>query len=197
MSVPLQQRQYSLVGNMSQIMMDLLSSLTNCIYCFPGSPSLKINNRSFKMQHLLGEVSSTHSPNPIPILLPPTTNPPQKGRFLLRLLSPRHHNLHPLRPQKDPLPLRSRIRRPRPQRSRSLHPLHPPPQHHPRDRPLCRLRQRPLRPCRKNSLHPPPLLPPRQPPRRHQRQPSQPHQIPRTPPHDPLPWRCARVESNA
>lgn len=58
MSVPLRQQQYSLVGNMSQILMDLLSSLTSCIYCFPGSPSLKINNRSFKMQHLLGEVCS-------------------------------------------------------------------------------------------------------------------------------------------
>lgn len=67
MSVPLQRQQYSLVGNMSQIMMDLLSSLTNCIYCFPGSPSLKVNNRSFKMQHLLGEVSSElHSDEPGP-----------------------------------------------------------------------------------------------------------------------------------
>ncbi|KAL9637436.1 MAG: hypothetical protein Q9164_002187 [Protoblastenia rupestris] len=40
---------------MSQIILDLLSSFTNCLFCFPGSPQLKINNRSFKLQHLLGE----------------------------------------------------------------------------------------------------------------------------------------------
>ncbi|KAF2750626.1 serine/threonine kinase 16 [Sporormia fimetaria CBS 119925] len=35
--------------------LDALYSLTNCIVCFPGSPQLKINNRSFKIQRLLGE----------------------------------------------------------------------------------------------------------------------------------------------
>ena len=40
---------------MSQIFIDLLSSLTNCLHCFPNAPQLKINNRSFKLQHLLGE----------------------------------------------------------------------------------------------------------------------------------------------
>ncbi|KAL2041288.1 hypothetical protein N7G274_005670 [Stereocaulon virgatum] len=55
MSAGLQQRQHTSLGAMSQIMIDLLYSLTNCMFCFPGSPQLKINNRSFKMQHLLGE----------------------------------------------------------------------------------------------------------------------------------------------
>ena len=41
---------------MAQIFMDLLSSLTNCLFCFPGSPQLKVNNRSFKLLRLLGEV---------------------------------------------------------------------------------------------------------------------------------------------
>ena len=36
--------------------MDLLSSLTNCFFCFPGAPQLKVNNRSFKLLRLLGEV---------------------------------------------------------------------------------------------------------------------------------------------
>ncbi|KAL8850698.1 MAG: hypothetical protein Q9221_004346 [Calogaya cf. arnoldii] len=40
---------------MAQIFMDLLSSLTNCLFCFPGSPQLKVNNRSFKLLRLLGE----------------------------------------------------------------------------------------------------------------------------------------------
>ncbi|KAL8740261.1 MAG: hypothetical protein Q9190_007015, partial [Brigantiaea leucoxantha] len=40
---------------MAQYLMDLLYSLTNCIFCFPGSPQLKINNRSFKLLRLLGE----------------------------------------------------------------------------------------------------------------------------------------------
>ncbi|MCJ1228347.1 hypothetical protein MMC12_005008 [Toensbergia leucococca] len=40
---------------MAQYMMDLLYSLTNCMFCFPGSPQLKINNRSFKILRLLGE----------------------------------------------------------------------------------------------------------------------------------------------
>ncbi|KAL8927648.1 MAG: hypothetical protein Q9172_001277 [Xanthocarpia lactea] len=40
---------------MAQVFMDLLSSLTNCLFCFPGSPQLKVNNRSFKLLRLLGE----------------------------------------------------------------------------------------------------------------------------------------------
>ncbi|KAL8718218.1 MAG: hypothetical protein Q9225_004626, partial [Loekoesia sp. 1 TL-2023] len=40
---------------MAQVFMDLLSNLTNCLCCFPGSPQLKINNRSFKLLRLLGE----------------------------------------------------------------------------------------------------------------------------------------------
>ncbi|KAL8682136.1 MAG: hypothetical protein Q9186_001757 [Xanthomendoza sp. 1 TL-2023] len=40
---------------MAQLFMDLLSNLTNCLFCFPGSPQLKVNNRSFKLLRLLGE----------------------------------------------------------------------------------------------------------------------------------------------
>ncbi|KAI4247741.1 MAG: hypothetical protein L6R40_001327 [Gallowayella cf. fulva] len=40
---------------MAQIFIDLLSNLTNCLFCFPGSPQLKVNNRSFKLLRLLGE----------------------------------------------------------------------------------------------------------------------------------------------
>ncbi|KAK5990369.1 Serine/threonine-protein kinase ppk13 [Cladobotryum mycophilum] len=40
---------------MAQVIMDLVYSFGNCLNCFPGSPTLKINNRSFKIQRLLGE----------------------------------------------------------------------------------------------------------------------------------------------
>ncbi|MCJ1478495.1 hypothetical protein MMC13_007175 [Lambiella insularis] len=40
---------------MAQYMADLLSSLTNCFFCFPNSPQLRINSRSFKILRLLGE----------------------------------------------------------------------------------------------------------------------------------------------
>jgi len=35
---------------------ELLYTLTNCMFCFPSSPQLRINSRSFKMLRLLGEV---------------------------------------------------------------------------------------------------------------------------------------------
>ncbi|VUC28399.1 unnamed protein product [Clonostachys rosea] len=40
---------------MAQIVLDLVYSLGNCLNCFPGSPTLKINGRSFKILQLLGE----------------------------------------------------------------------------------------------------------------------------------------------
>ncbi|KAF8469508.1 kinase-like domain-containing protein [Kalaharituber pfeilii] len=40
---------------MAQYVLDLVYSLTNCMCCFPGSPRLSINNRSFKILRLLGE----------------------------------------------------------------------------------------------------------------------------------------------
>ncbi|KUI66132.1 Serine/threonine-protein kinase ppk13 [Cytospora mali] len=40
---------------MAQVFMDLFTSFGNCLNCFPGSPTLKINNRSFKILRLLGE----------------------------------------------------------------------------------------------------------------------------------------------
>ncbi|KAF3762413.1 hypothetical protein M406DRAFT_92794 [Cryphonectria parasitica EP155] len=40
---------------MAQVFLDLVTSLGNCLNCFPGSPTLKINSRSFKILRLLGE----------------------------------------------------------------------------------------------------------------------------------------------
>jgi serine/threonine kinase 16 len=40
---------------MAQVFLDLIYSLGNCLNCFPGSPTLKINSRSFKILRLLGE----------------------------------------------------------------------------------------------------------------------------------------------
>ncbi|ETS86588.1 hypothetical protein PFICI_00416 [Pestalotiopsis fici W106-1] len=40
---------------MAQLLQDLIYSFGNCLSCFPGSPSLKINSRSFKILRLLGE----------------------------------------------------------------------------------------------------------------------------------------------
>ncbi|KAK6587497.1 hypothetical protein PZA11_000787 [Diplocarpon coronariae] len=40
---------------MAQYFHDLVYTLTNCMSCFPGSPQLKINSRSFKILRLLGE----------------------------------------------------------------------------------------------------------------------------------------------
>ncbi|KAL8381778.1 hypothetical protein RB595_005846 [Gaeumannomyces hyphopodioides] len=40
---------------MAQVFLDLFYSLSNCLTCFPGSPTLKINSRSFKILRLLGE----------------------------------------------------------------------------------------------------------------------------------------------
>lgn len=49
---------------MASYIMDLLSTLTNCLACFPRSPNLKINSKTYKMLRLLGEVSN-------PLLSPP------------------------------------------------------------------------------------------------------------------------------
>ncbi|CCF41980.1 serine/threonine-protein kinase [Colletotrichum higginsianum] len=40
---------------MAQIFLDVLYSFGNCLNCFPGSPTLKINSRNFKILRLLGE----------------------------------------------------------------------------------------------------------------------------------------------
>jgi hypothetical protein len=41
---------------MAQYFFDLLYNFTDCMCCFPSSPQLKINSRSFKLLRLLGEV---------------------------------------------------------------------------------------------------------------------------------------------
>ncbi|KAG5962349.1 hypothetical protein E4U57_007119 [Claviceps arundinis] len=40
---------------MAQFILDFFYSFGNCLNCFPGSPTLKINRRSFKILRLLGE----------------------------------------------------------------------------------------------------------------------------------------------
>ncbi|RMZ83375.1 hypothetical protein DV737_g1634, partial [Chaetothyriales sp. CBS 132003] len=40
---------------MAQALLDIFYSLSNCLFCFPASPQLKINSRSFRMLRLLGE----------------------------------------------------------------------------------------------------------------------------------------------
>lgn len=49
---------------MAQVLLDLVTSFGNCLNCFPGSPTLKINSRSFKILRLLGEVRSCLAPFP-------------------------------------------------------------------------------------------------------------------------------------
>lgn len=43
------------MGSLGSYFLDAIYSLTNCMVCFPGSPQLKINSRSFKILRLLGE----------------------------------------------------------------------------------------------------------------------------------------------
>ena len=45
------------LSTMAQFVMDLIGNLTNCMACFPGSPNLRVNNKTYKMLRLLGEVS--------------------------------------------------------------------------------------------------------------------------------------------
>lgn len=40
---------------MASILADILYSITSCLNCFPSSPNLRINSRSFKILRLLGE----------------------------------------------------------------------------------------------------------------------------------------------
>ncbi len=46
------------MGSLGTYFLDVVYSFTNCMVCFPSSPQLKINSRSFKILRLLGEVSS-------------------------------------------------------------------------------------------------------------------------------------------
>lgn len=52
----------AVMASLAQMAVDLLYSLTNCVFCFPNSPNLKVNNKSFKLLRLLGEVSAIDIP---------------------------------------------------------------------------------------------------------------------------------------
>lgn len=43
------------MGSLGTYFLDVVYSFTNCMVCFPSSPQLKINGRSFKILRLLGE----------------------------------------------------------------------------------------------------------------------------------------------
>ncbi|KAF2132661.1 kinase-like protein [Dothidotthia symphoricarpi CBS 119687] len=43
------------MGSLGTYFLDVVYSFTNCMVCFPSSPQLKINSRSFKILRLLGE----------------------------------------------------------------------------------------------------------------------------------------------
>ena len=49
------------MASMASYVMDLVYSLTNCMSCFPSSPNLRINNKTYKLLRLLGEVSISRS----------------------------------------------------------------------------------------------------------------------------------------
>jgi serine/threonine kinase 16 len=51
----MQQSQPSLLTHASSYFLDALWSLTNLLSCFPSTPTLKINNRPFRILRLLGE----------------------------------------------------------------------------------------------------------------------------------------------
>jgi hypothetical protein len=57
------------MGSLGTYFLDVVYSFTNCMVCFPSSPQLKINSRSFKILRLLGEVC---------IFFPVAYNPPNR-----------------------------------------------------------------------------------------------------------------------
>lgn len=51
----MQQSQPTALTHLSSYILDALWSLSNCFSCFPSTPTLRINNRPFKILRLLGE----------------------------------------------------------------------------------------------------------------------------------------------
>ena len=113
---------------MANTLLDLFYSLTHCLCCFPSTPQLKINNRSFRMLRLLGEVCPFFTPSVCRIRVLTDNRP---GWLLLRLSRPRYHELGAVRAQEDSLSLWRRVRVTSPERSGSVHTLLPEPLHHP------------------------------------------------------------------
>lgn len=70
---------------MAQYFFDLLYNFTDCLCCFPSSPQLKINNRSFKLLRLLGEVWKRMASE---CIRRAQAHAISIGRFLLRLPRP-------------------------------------------------------------------------------------------------------------
>lgn len=52
-----------IMSALSSYLFDIGYSIINCMSCFPSSPNLKVNGRSFKILRLLGEVSMPSSDN--------------------------------------------------------------------------------------------------------------------------------------
>lgn len=100
---------------MAQYFFDLLYNFTDCMCCFPSTPQLKINNRSFKLLRLLGEVSSDDEQPKRP-----SNAWHNIGRFLLCLPRPGQVHIRAFRAEKNPMPLRSGIRFAGPEGSRGV-----------------------------------------------------------------------------
>lgn len=112
-------RRRNLTAAMAHLIQDLVYSLGNCLNCFPGSPTLKVNGRSFKILRLLGEVRGPSAPShcsfsffyrpekrqPNGLFHPPLTST-TPGRLFLRLPRPGHGDVRDACPQEDSLPLR-------------------------------------------------------------------------------------------
>ncbi|KAK0729146.1 kinase-like domain-containing protein [Apiosordaria backusii] len=67
---------------MSHLLLDLLSSFSSCLPCLPGSPTLKINSRSFKILRLLGEGGFSY------VYLVQSTSPPNELYALKKIRCP-------------------------------------------------------------------------------------------------------------
>lgn len=153
---------------MTQYLQDLVYTLTNCMSCFPGSPLLKINSRSFKILRLLGEVFAFIFP-----LFRDLRADISAGWLLIRILGPRHQQRSTLRAQEDPMSLWPGICRAGHEGSRGLRALHPQSQYHSQRRLQCVCRS--FRSGCEDCLHTSSLLPPRKPTRHNQCESSKSH----------------------
>lgn len=116
----------SITANMSAqyYFRELLYTLTNCMFCFPSSPQLRINSRSFKMLRLLGEVRCCQGAFLI-CLLTVTT-----GWLLLRLSGPGYLNISIVCIEEDPLPVWTGVCLACAERSGGVCSIQPTPKHH-------------------------------------------------------------------
>src|ERR1700710_3080331 len=102
---------------MANTILDIFYSLSSCICCFPSTPQLKINNRSFRMLRLLGEVSALRAYQSKEFC----TLTVCEGWLLLCIPCTGHQRQCALRTQENPLSFRPRVRLTGTQGSRSIY----------------------------------------------------------------------------